>query len=136
MFVTAMYAVLALATGELTYANAGHNLPFLWRSGSERLERLAKGGIALGVLDGIRFNEHVATLERGDTVVFCTDGITEAFSLERDMYGEDRLGALVRATGGGSAQTMLDAIDDSVTAFVGEAPHSDDRTLMVVRRLK
>ena len=136
MFVTAMYAVLALATGELTYANAGHNLPFLWRSGSERLERLAKGGIALGVLDGIGFDEHVATLERGDTLVFFTDGITEAFSLERDMYGEDRLGAVVRATGGGSAQTMLDAIDGSVTAFVGEAPHSDDRTLMVVRRLK
>jgi sigma-B regulation protein RsbU (phosphoserine phosphatase) len=136
MFVTAMYAVLALTTGELTYANAGHNLPFLWRSGSERLERLAKGGIALGVLDGIQFDEHVATLKQGDTLVFFTDGITEAFSLEHDMYGEDRLGAVVRAAGGGSAQTMLDTIDDSVTAFVGEAPHSDDRTLLVIRRPK
>jgi len=136
MFVTAMYAVLALATGELAYANAGHNLPFLWRFGSGKLDRLARGGTALGVLDGIGFDEHVVTLERGDTLVFFTDGITEAFSPEPDMYGEKRLGAVVRAGGGGSAQAMLDAIDGSVTAFVGEAPHSDDRTLMVIRRLE
>jgi serine phosphatase RsbU (regulator of sigma subunit) len=134
MFVTAIYAVLSLETGELTYANAGHNLPLLFRPGTGELERLRKGGMALGVLAGVRPEEHVVTLEPGDCLVFYTDGITEAFSPQGDMYGEERLRMTIQAVGGNSAQAMLDAIDDSVIAFIGDATPSDDRTLVVLRR--
>ncbi len=134
MFVTAIYAVLSLETGELVYANAGHNLPLLWRSHSQELEQLKKGGMALGVLEGIRLEEHVVSLDPGDSLVFYTDGITEAFSAENQAYGEERLQATIQSTNSSSAQTMLDAINDSVDTFVGDAISSDDRTLMVLHR--
>jgi len=136
MFVTAVYAVLSLETAELTYVHAGHNLPLLLRSRTRKLERFRKGGIALGVLEGIELEEHVVSLEPGDSLVFYTDGITEAFSLEGESYGEERLRAAIQAAAGRSAQALLDAIDDSVDAFIGDAIPSDDRTLMVLHRLE
>ncbi|MCP4536129.1 MAG: GAF domain-containing protein [Chloroflexi bacterium] len=134
MFVTAIYAVLSLETGELVYANAGHNLPLLLRSHSQELEQLKKGGMALGVLEGVRLKEHVVSLDPGDSLIFYTDGITEAFSVENQIYGEERLQATIQATNGSSAQTMLDAIDDSVDTFIGDAIPSDDRTIMILHR--
>jgi sigma-B regulation protein RsbU (phosphoserine phosphatase) len=136
MFVTAVYAVLSLEMGKLAYANAGHNLPLLLRSRTGELERLAKGGMALGVLEGLRLDERVVFLEPGDCLVFYTDGITEAISPGEDMYGEDHLQATIRSASGSSAQAVLEAISDSVTAFAGDAAPSDDRTLMVLRRSK
>jgi serine phosphatase RsbU (regulator of sigma subunit)/putative methionine-R-sulfoxide reductase with GAF domain len=136
MFVTAVYAVLSLEMGKLAYANAGHNLPLLLRSRTGELERLGKGGMALGVLEGLRLDERIVSLEPGDCLIFYTDGITEAFSPEEDMYGEARLQATVRSASGSSAQAMLETIGDSVTAFAGDAAPSDDRTLMVLRRSK
>jgi sigma-B regulation protein RsbU (phosphoserine phosphatase) len=135
MFVTGVYAVLLLETGQLIYANAGHPAPLLLRSRTRELERLGTGGMALGVLPGINLEERIVSLGAGDTLIFYTDGVTEAFSPEDDMYGEGHLGATIRATDSASAQAMLDAISDSVTAFVGDNPPSDDITLMVLRRL-
>jgi sigma-B regulation protein RsbU (phosphoserine phosphatase) len=68
-------------------------------------------------------------------VVLFTDGITEAFSREDGIYGEERFWATVRAYSNASAQDMLAAIDESVAAFVGDDPPSDDVTLMVLHRL-
>jgi sigma-B regulation protein RsbU (phosphoserine phosphatase) len=68
-------------------------------------------------------------------VVFYTDGITEAFSPEDEIYGEERLRATIHANGDSSAEAMLEAIDVSVGVYVGDRPPSDDITLMVLRRL-
>jgi len=135
MFVTAAYAVLSLETGQLKYAIAGHTLPLLWRFRDQELSQFDRGGTALGVLEGIGLRDRVIALEPGDSVVLFTDGITEAFSREDEIYGEERFWATVRATGNASAQEMLAAIYESVAAFVGDEPPSDDVTLMVLRRL-
>jgi serine phosphatase RsbU (regulator of sigma subunit) len=135
MFVTAVYAVLALETGQLTYAIAGHNLPLLWRSRTHEMLPFSRGGMALGLFQGINLVDQVISVEGGDHLVMFTDGITEAFSQEEEVYGEERLRATIRANAGGSAQAMLDAIDDAVTAFRGDRPPSDDITLVVVHRL-
>ncbi len=138
MFVTAVYATVSLETGELVYANAGHNLPLLLKTRTGELEQLRKGGMALGVLEGIRIQEHRILLNPGDYVIFYTDGITEAFTSEGgepvESYGEERLWATVKAANGSSAQAMLEAIESSVDAFVGDTPPSDDRTIMILRR--
>jgi len=134
MFVTAVYAVLALDTGQLTYANAGHLAPLIWRTSTGRLERLGKGGIALGVLEGVHVEEQRVCLEPGDHLIFFTDGITEAFSPQLEIFGQERLEAAIQVADGGSAQAMLEAIDGPVSAFVGDHPPSDDITLMVLRR--
>ena len=146
MFITLVYAVLDLKTGELEYANAGHNPPLLLRNRSLSVEQLEKSGMALGVLDGSQMEERQVQLEPGDYLVFYTDGVTEAFSPEGEMYGEERLEATIRGEAdwvtdlnteatSGTAGEMLEAIDDSVIVFVGDALPYDDLTLMVLRRL-
>lgn len=136
MFVTTFYAVLSLETGQLTYANAGHNPPLLLRSGTQELERLGTGGMALGVIEGVQLKEQTVSLEAGDHLILYTDGITEAFSPRDDMYGEERLRATIQAADAHSAQAMQDAIEASVIAFTGDAPPSDDLTLMVLHRAR
>ncbi|HDQ72212.1 MAG TPA: GAF domain-containing protein [Chloroflexi bacterium] len=136
MFVTAIYGTLALETGVLTYANAGHNLPLLWRARSEEeeIEQLKKGGMALGVMDGVRVKEHTVSLDAGDCLLFYTDGITEAFSPDGEMYGEERLHETLRSACKDSAQSLLEVIDRSTEDFIGDGAPSDDRTLMVLCR--
>jgi serine phosphatase RsbU (regulator of sigma subunit) len=135
MFVTAVYAILSLETGQMSYANAGHPPPLVSRFAGRTLEWLGKGGMALGVVEGIDFQEQVVTLDVGDHLVFYTDGITEAFSPIGEIYGEERLTAAIRVARDGSAQAVSDAIDGSVASFVGDGSPTDDVTLMILRRL-
>lgn len=135
MFVTGLYAVLSLQTGELTYASAGHHPPLIHRSGDHEVEELARGQTALGVLDDVQFQDHHTVLKAGDAMVLYTDGVTEALSPAGLFYGEERLLDVIKDSEENSrAQEKLDAILESVTAFVGDNPPADDLTLMVVRR--
>jgi len=136
MFVTAIYAVLSLDSGRLTYVNAGHNLPLWLQSATQELECLEGGGMALGVSEGLQFQERAVFLKPGDCLVLYTDGITEAFSPQEEIYGEERLRMAIQAADDSSAQAILDAIDTSVATFAGDLPLSDDQTLMVLRRVK
>jgi serine phosphatase RsbU (regulator of sigma subunit) len=133
MFVTAAYAILCLESGQLTYANAGHCLPLL-HSCAGQLHALPKGGMALGVVAGLDFQEYTAELEPGDRLVLYSDGVTEAFSPQGDMYGEGRLQQVIESNTHCSAQTVLDAILASVSGFTHNAPLADDLTLLVLRR--
>jgi serine phosphatase RsbU (regulator of sigma subunit) len=135
MFVTAIYAVLSLETGELRYANAGHNLPLLQRHRTQELEQFERGGMALGVMEGIRLEEHSVFMEPGDYLIAYTDGITEAFSAKGDIYGIERLWGTIQNVGETDrAQVILDTIVDSVLDFVGDIALSDDLTLVVLCR--
>jgi serine phosphatase RsbU (regulator of sigma subunit) len=144
MFVTLAYAVLDLESGTLDYANAGHNPPMVMRSQEHCLERLGRSGMALGVLPDSSIESRQVTLEPGDFLVFYTDGVTEAFSPDGDIYGEERLCRTIEAAacwshaeadpGQVTSQEILEAIDDSVSEFVGEAPLPDDLTLVVLKR--
>ncbi|MBC8450156.1 MAG: GAF domain-containing protein [Chloroflexi bacterium] len=135
MFVTAAYSVLSLETGQLIMASAGHNPPLLLHSRGRETRWLRTRGTVLGVLEEIRLEEQTISLEPGDVVIFYTDGVTEAFSPQGDIFGDQRLQAAVEAAAGSSAQAMLEAICDAVDEFVGDNPPSDDLTLMVLRRL-
>jgi sigma-B regulation protein RsbU (phosphoserine phosphatase) len=98
------------------------------------LEQLNGGGLVLGLFEGVPLVEHVVSLEPGDHLTFYTDGITEAFSAQGEIYGEERLWSVIQTAADGSAQALLESIVDSVAAFVGDHPPSDDITLMVLRR--
>ena len=139
MFVTAAYAILSLETGELRYANAGHCLPLVLRSGSRTLERLPKGGTALGVLADLSLQEHTTALAPGDGLILYTDGVTEAFSPGGELFGERRLHhamqAITQTANGCSAQTLLETLLTSVQVFTEDAPASDDLTAVVLRRV-
>ena len=142
MFVTLIYAILEPETGKLTYANAGHNPPLLLRDRTLEIERLEKGGMALGVLEGNRVVARSVFIEAGDCLIFYTDGVSEAFSPDGKMYGENYLHKTTREAvehSGNettSARHILDAIDASISDFTQHLPLSDDLTLLALKRMK
>jgi sigma-B regulation protein RsbU (phosphoserine phosphatase) len=132
MFVTAVYAVLDETTGEFTYANAGHNPP-LWVRADGQIEKLTRTGIALGVLVPNNITQRTIQLLPGESVLLYTDGLTEAFSSDGEMFGEARLLSALQCEAA-SAESLLDAVETRVDEFVGSEPASDDLTMLVVHR--
>jgi sigma-B regulation protein RsbU (phosphoserine phosphatase) len=142
MFVTLIYAVLSLETGELEYANAGHNPPLLLRNQTCEIVPFERTGMALGVLEGNQIEGRSIQLESDDFVIMYTDGVTEAFSPKGEIFGERRLLDTVFETvnsdtdNGVDAQTLLERIDWAVSDFVDEASVSDDLTLVILKCIR
>ncbi|HYE57285.1 MAG TPA: SpoIIE family protein phosphatase [Rhodothermales bacterium] len=132
-FITAFFCAYDPVTGALEYVNCGHNPPYLVR-GDGTVEELREGGLLLGVIKSATFTPGQATLEKGDTVVLFTDGVTEALGPNNEEFMEERLVAVLQATVGMGAQERLRAIQDAVSAFTGPVSEaSDDLTLVVLR---
>ncbi|MBA4375209.1 MAG: hypothetical protein C0401_03430 [Anaerolinea sp.] len=136
MFVTAFFAILDPKTGVLKYANAGHNLPILIRREDKSIERLQKGGIALGVLEGARYEDKTITLEVDDTLLLYTDGVTEAFSSSGELFSEPRLAEALLDSTRSSASELLTSIEGLIQDFRNGEPPSDDLTMIAVQRIK
>jgi len=133
MFVTAVYAVLYPDTGELVYANAGHNPPFyLNRAG--KIVGLTRTAMALGVLAGIEVKDKSIQLEPEDILLLYTDGLSEAIAQDGDFFGEERILDTLIKNDGRSAEEILGSIEYELGEFVGEETQSDDLTLLLLRR--
>jgi serine phosphatase RsbU (regulator of sigma subunit) len=131
-FVTLFYGVLDPATRTLRYSNAGHNPPMLLRADG-RLELLEAGGLLIGIFPHARYDEGAVELAAGDVLVLFTDGVTEAEDRRKAQYGEERLEALLRAAGGGSAREIGDRICQEVLKFSKGIHQADDVTVVVVK---
>jgi serine phosphatase RsbU (regulator of sigma subunit)/GAF domain-containing protein len=138
MFVTVFYLILCQDTGDLFYANAGHNPPLLFRHKDKEIVNLGKGDIALGVLSDSHYRNMSLNLSSGDFLVLYTDGITEAFSPREEMYGVKGLRETIRValkdSPDYSAEQLLQGIDQSVQVFVGDSLPADDMTLVVLHK--
>lgn len=132
-FVTVVYGLLDTSQHTFRYSNAGHDNPFLI-SADKSIMRLRAGGIVLGIMDGFSFEEETFEIKPGDFIVIYSDGITEAMNTKEDMFGEDRLAAILTEHSYNSAQQIIDAVLDAVRKFAGNAPQSDDMTIVVVKR--
>ena len=134
MFVTVLYATFDPASGELTYANGGHNSPLVVRAdGSSELLPLT-GGIALGVVPGFDYGQRTVTLEPGDTLVLYTDGVTEAMNDAHEEFGVERLRAIFASGPLGDSRATSEAVFDAVHEFAGDTPQSDDVTCLTLCR--
>ena len=129
-FVTAFYGIYDPATGQLSYANAGHPPPRLIRRG-ELMPLPGEGSFPLGIDEQEVYRDNGLKLQTGDALIFYTDGITEARDPTGEMFGEDRLDRA--ACCAGSAQDMLDAILANLDHFRAGRKLADDRTLLVAR---
>ena len=134
MFVTAVYAVLDMEKNELTYVNAGHNPP-LWVKCDGTVEKLTRTGIALGAAEGVQYEQRVIPLEKDDSILLYTDGLTESFNIDGDFFGEERLIESIRANLCSSAGDLLDVVEKSLLNFVQDMPAADDLTMLVLRRV-
>jgi sigma-B regulation protein RsbU (phosphoserine phosphatase) len=131
-FVTAFYGLLDPASGELGFANCGHNPPILLRSAGRR-ETLPSGGPALGMWHEARFSPGSVTLLPGDVFVLYTDGVVEVMNASGEMFGVDRLEQAVRRRRGASSRERLEAVIEATRAFAGRDGYDDDFTLVIVR---
>lgn len=133
MFVTLLAGVYDYRTHNFSYYSSGHNPGLLLKKSGE-IEELSCFGIAMGVIPCREdINAHTLTLEKGDTIIFYTDGITEACDLEEKLYGMQRFTASLEKNAGKSAEEIVKAIIFDVNNFVGEASQHDDITLLVMR---
>lgn len=134
MFVTLLYAVYDPATGQLTYANGGHNLPVIVHPDGSSDILPGTDGIALAVLPGADYEQRSITIAPGDSVIFYTDGVTEAVNTEGEEFGMERLSAVFAGGGASDCQSATQAVLDAVQDFAGEAPQFDDITCLVLHR--
>jgi sigma-B regulation protein RsbU (phosphoserine phosphatase) len=134
LFVTAVYGLLSLSDGVLTYTMAGHNPPMVLRSDHKEVVELEKGGIALGAMPEIHLEERSLKLEPGDCLVLYTDGVTEAFNSADQMYGDARLKKVLESAIGKSAHEVLAMMEADLDKFRQDAPLSDDTTILAICR--
>ena len=132
MFVTVWMGYLNTKTGEVTYANAGHNPPFI-RHADGRVDVVkSRPGLVLAGMEGIRYRTNTVHLKPGDLLYLYTDGVTEATDAENNLFGEARLQAVLQQKMSGDIQTVCTQVKDDVDRFVGEAPQFDDITMLAL----
>jgi len=121
------------AEGVLSYANAGHNPPFLWRAAKGAIEALDADGMIIGVRDDTSFEPKTARLEKGDVLLLYTDGIIEAKNARGEMFGEARLQEALAECAALSADEILKALFGVAKRFLGDGELHDDISMVVVR---
>ena len=131
MFVTCFYAILDPKNGSINYANAGHDLPYLWHGGD--CEELRARGMPLGLMAGMSYEQKEIELDAGEGVLFYSDGLVEAHDAKGEMFGFPRLRELIAEHD--DKRALGDFLLEDLYSFVGEGwEQEDDITLLTLRR--
>ena len=131
MFVTFFCGVLDMKTGHLRYCNAGHNAPVLLNTAKTPLPVVSN--VPLGIVAGTAFQEQETDLKYDDTLFLYTDGVTEAENAKHELFGEERMiNALSELKG---SKAHLEEMQKAISDFVGNAPQSDDITMLFIHYL-
>jgi sigma-B regulation protein RsbU (phosphoserine phosphatase) len=131
MFVTVFCGILDIATGEVAFANAGHNYPLVMKPDDVTWLKTVNGP-ALGVLEGAAYRLESLTLGRGETLFLYTDGVTEAMNAGEELFGDERLLQCLRSFPGTSPREVTETVIETVRNFAAGAPQSDDITVMAL----
>ena len=132
-FITLFVCVLDAATGDLVYANAGHNPPIIVRRDGS-IEKLTGGGPVLGILPEIEYQQYRANVGKGDVLAIYSDGITEAATPDDEEFETGHLAETLFAHKDASAQGLVTEVNLALARWTQGAPAADDITLIVARR--
>ena len=132
MFVTCWMGILNYKTGHVTFANAGHNPPLIYRKdkGFEYIK--GKSGLVLGGMDGVIYRTQELDLNPGDKIYLYTDGVTEANNIEKKLYGEERLQDYLNSHSEEAMSNILKGIKSDIDEFKGDAEQFDDITMLMI----
>lgn len=136
MFVTVLYGIYDIQTGEITYTNAGHDRPYLLHKDGSVEEVNSDINLALGVMGGLTFKQNSVRLEEGDVLVMFTDGVPEAEDQDHNQFGQKRLKETLLTQQGATSREIVEKITANVKDFVGEATQFDDITQLVIKRIR
>lgn len=134
MFVSLVYACLDLASGTMTYVNAGHNPPLYYSARKKEIFQLERTGMWLGVDPNNQFTQQEITLGQNDLVLFYTDGVPDAINMEEVEFGMSRLENVLLKCTLLSSDKIRQAILKEISEFISPAEPFDDITLMVIKR--
>lgn len=132
MFVTIFLGILNTKTGEVVYANGGHNPPLIVRSqeGASFLD--VSRGLVVGAMDGYIYRTETVSLKQGDSLFMYTDGVTEAMNKKEEFFSDARLLKSMASSDGKSVTETISRVRQEIASFAGDAPQSDDITIMMV----
>ena len=130
MFVTVWLGILEISTGKLTAANAGHEYPVLKRADGAFELFKDKHGFVIGGMDGVKYKEYEIMLEKGSKLFLYTDGVPEATSAEKELFGTERMLAALNGDVSASTVQILKNVRAAVDGFVKEAEQFDDLTML------
>ncbi|MFA5516067.1 MAG: SpoIIE family protein phosphatase [Desulfuromonadales bacterium] len=133
LFITMFYLKYNAASRRLSFANAGHNHPLIWRSGGAGCERLDAEGLILGVRRNFVFEEREVLLNPGDLLLLYTDGITEAEDKDGNFFGDERLCTLLGENRDLSPQQIINQLLEQARLFAGTQNFLDDVSLVVMK---
>ena len=133
MFVTCWLGLLDLHTGKLSFANAGHNPPLLKRADGTFEYLRTRPGLVLAAMEDMPYQIHEIELHKDDMLYLYTDGVTEATSLQEELYGEDRLQQTLDLHSSKRPKELLSVVKADIDIFVGEAPQFDDITMLCIK---
>jgi sigma-B regulation protein RsbU (phosphoserine phosphatase) len=135
MFVTVFYGIYNVKTGEIVYCNAGHNPPYILKPGGEVVSLpISKDPIA-GAINGLVFHDEHIQLQKGETILLFTDGVTEAVNTTFEEFGNKRLEETLAELSLHSCKEMIEVVRADVASFAGDAEQSDDITVLALKRL-
>ena len=132
LFVTAWMGVLDITSGKLTYVNAGHNPPLIKQAGGKFEYLRSRPGFVLAGMDTVKYRQNELTMHTGDRLYLYTDGITEATSSAKELYGEERLSTYLNDHSDNSGEDILHGLKSDIDSFVGDAPQFDDMTMLML----
>jgi sigma-B regulation protein RsbU (phosphoserine phosphatase) len=140
MFITLFYAVFDRQAETITYCSAGHNPVYLYDHTNRRIEKLKPDGppLGIGLLSsaefGTRLKEEKKSFKPGSTILFYTDGVTEAMDREHRQFGEDRLEEIIVKHAFAKPGHFKNILKGEIESFTGNEPQSDDITYVIVQR--
>ena len=135
LFITAFMGILDMVTGEFRYVNAGHEPPYIFHDGKYTMHKIPPAFVLAGMED-MKYKSGSIMLEPGDKVFQYTDGVTEATDADKQLYGDERLNAILNKIGGVPANQLLKAVKEDIDRFVGAAPQFDDITMLCLEYKK
>jgi len=135
MFITLFVGILDVETGAFRYVNGGHNPGVVLSPGVGDPVFLEKGGLVVGAMPGVAYEQGETSIAPGSMLVLYSDGVTEAFDERGEMFGDERLLEILASAGDLSPNAVIRRVVSAVERFRGRAEPSDDLSVVVVRRL-
>ena len=135
MFVTVFYGVLDTRSGAFEYSNGGHNSPYLLSNDGSIKKIPEIGGLLIGAMKNVEYQSSVLMLQPGESLLFYTDGVTEAFNKDNEEYKESRLEKVLEGKQSLNITDLVNVVFDDVQNFTNDVDQSDDITCLALKYL-
>lgn len=134
-FITMQYVIFDLAVRDRTvFSNGGHNTLLHFTKKANKIEEIStEGGMPLGLMDGVEFDNKEISLDKGDILFLYTDGISEAMDRHREQFGLEKVKGIIINNAVRSAEEIMSSIYEEISRFSRGVPQHDDMTVVVIK---